>query len=368
MTTTIALPDVAPELAGDEVLLSAWTEADLLRLVELADETSRTWSRSLADVRTIDDARRWLAGRHGPGRVDWVVRDPRSLLLVGRVSLHRFEDHPRAAEMGYGVHPAHRRRGVARAAVDTAARYAFDVLGLGRVQLVHDVRNTASCAVAARAGFVFEGLERQALGYPDGTLGDQHRHARLAGDPPGPADAGPVPLEVPVLAAEGVRLRPWRVEEAAVYRRGLADPDAARWNPSGAPMTEDDARRLIARMHRRAVEGIAVAWAVEVDGVVAGSVGLRGVNLVDRWVNAAYWVLPEARGRSIAARALRVATSYAFDRLDLHRVQLQHALANTASCRVAEKAGFLLEAIQWESCLLPEGFVDEHQHVKMRTQ
>jgi RimJ/RimL family protein N-acetyltransferase len=131
-------------------------------------------------------------------------------------------------------------------------------------------------------------------------------------------------------------------------------------------VTEDDARRLIARLHRRARDGSAVAWAVEVDGAVAGSVGLRGVNLVDRWVNAAYWVLPEARGRGVAPRALGAATDYAFERLDLHRVQLQHALANAASCRVAEKAGFELEATQRESCLLAEGFVDEHQHVRIR--
>jgi RimJ/RimL family protein N-acetyltransferase len=366
VTGGVALPEVAPELAGDQVLLSTWTEADLPRLVELADETSRTWSRSLAAVRTVDDARRWLAGRVGPGRVDWVVRDPRSGLLVGRVALHHFHEQLPVADVGYGVHPAHRRRGVARAAVDRAARYGFDVLGLVRLQLLHDVRNTASCGVAARAGFAFEGLERQALDYPDGSFGDQHRHARLASDPAGPVDAGPVPLEVPVLEADGLRLRPWRAEDAPVYLRGLADREAARWNPSGPPATEDDARRLIARMHRRALDGTGIAWAVEVDGAVTGAVALRGVNLVDRWVNAAYWVLPEARGRGIAARALRVATSYAFEALDLHRVQLQHAVANTASCRVAEKAGFVLEAVQHESCLLAEGFVDEHQHVRLR--
>jgi RimJ/RimL family protein N-acetyltransferase len=109
-----------------------------------------------------------------------------------------------------------------------------------------------------------------------------------------------------------------------------------------------------------------VAWAVEVHGVIAGSVGLRGVNLVDRWANASYWVLPEARDRGVATRALVAATTYAFERLDLHRVQLQHALANVASCRVADKAGFELEAVQRESCLLAEGFVDEHQHVRIR--
>jgi RimJ/RimL family protein N-acetyltransferase len=131
-------------------------------------------------------------------------------------------------------------------------------------------------------------------------------------------------------------------------------------------VTVHDARRLIARLYRRSREGHTVAWAVEEDGRVVGSVGLRGVNLVDRWVSAAYWVLPEARGNGVAPRALTAATTYAFDRLDLHRVQLQHAVENAASCRVAEKAGFALESVQRESCRLAEGFVDEHQHVRIR--
>ena len=49
------------------------------------------------------------------------------------------------------------------------------------------------------------------------------------------------------------------------------------------------------------------------------------------------------RGRGVAPRALEVATAYAVDGLGLHRVQLQHAVENIASCRVAAKAGFALE-------------------------
>jgi [ribosomal protein S5]-alanine N-acetyltransferase len=51
--------------------------------------------------------------------------------------------------------------------------------------------------------------------------------------------------------------------------------------------------------------------------------------------------------------------------LGLHRVQLQHAVDNAASCRVATKAGFALEGTQRGSCLLAEGFVDEHLHARV---
>ncbi len=360
-------PRPVPELRGTAVLLSPWDDADLPAIVEIAaDEASRAWSASLRPVRTVEDARAWMTGRtSSPDRVDWAVRDPASRHLIGRVGLHRFAEHPVSAEIGYGVHPAHRGRGIAQDAATTAFRYAVDTLGLHRLTLVHATGNAASCAVAAASGFAFEGVERDCLDHGDGILHDAHRHARLATDPPGPADVPPPPLDVPVLDGDGIRLRPWRDDEAGTYLRGMADPAAARWNPHPAPADTDDALRLLARLRRRAREGSTVAWAVEVDGVAVGSLGLRGVNLVDRWVNAAYWVLPESRGRGVAPRALEVATAYAVDGLGLHRVQLQHAVENIASCRVAEKAGFALEGTQRGSVLLADGFVDEHLHARV---
>ncbi len=361
----VALPPSSPELLGAGVLLTPWEERDLPAVVELADDIGRTWSRSLHDVRTVEDARRWLTERSGSDRVDWAVRDPATRALLGRTSLHRFDEHLPAAEIGYGVHPAHRGRGVATAAVAAATRFAFGDLGLRRVELVHDVGNTVSCRVATRGGYLLEGVEREALAYPDGRVGDQHRHARLVTDPPGPADATPLPLVVPALDAEGVRLRPWRDAEAATLLRGMTDPEAARWAAGHPPGGEADALRTLARFRRRARDGAGVVWAVEEDGVLAGSLALRGINTTDWFATAAYWVLPELRGRAIAPRALRTATSYAFEVLGLHRVRLQHALGNTASCRVAEKAGFPLESVQRESVLLAEGFVDEHEHVRV---
>ena len=210
-------------------------------------------------------------------------------------------------------------------------------------------------------------MERETLDHGDGVRHDAHRHARLAADPPGPAEGAPVPLEVPDLAGAGIRLREWADAEAGVFARGMADPLAARWSNAPDPFGEDEALRMLARFRRRARDGQSVVWAVERDGAVVGSLGLRSINTVDSHATAAYWVLPEQRGRGTAPAALRLATGYAFGVLGLHRVHLQHAVANTSSCRVAEKAGFTLEGVQRGSCLLREGFADEHVHARLST-
>ena len=366
--SVVPLPAVAPEVRGDGVVLTHWQERDLPAVLEIAaDPATRQWSGSLRHVHTLDDARRWMADRTGQGRVDWAVRDPASGDLVGRTGLFRFRDGPLTAELGYGVHPAHRRRGVAAAAVTTALGWGTGVMNLHRVELVHAVDNVASCAVATRCGFAYEGTERSSLDHDDGPPHDMHRHARLTTDPPPPAEAPPVRLVAPVLDGDGVRLRPWRDDDLPALARGLADPDVVRWGGGSTTTTEADAARFLHRLRRRADEGSTVAWAVEVEGVVAGATGIRTVNRHDLHASVAYWVLPEHRGRGIASAALRASTAYGLrsDGLGLHRLQLQHAIGNDASCRVAVKSGFALESVHRESFLLHGGFVDEHEHVRL---
>lgn len=359
------IPGEAPVLPGDGVLLTPWETTDLPAIVQLADEVGRHWSRSLADVRTDDDAQRWLTERSGRGRIDWAVRDPQTRAVVGRTSLHRFDEAPPAAEIGYGVHPDHRRRGVAAAAVAAATGYGFDTLGLSRVELVHDTGNVASCAVASRSGFALEGLERQALGYPDGRVADLHRHARLVTDPPGPAEAPPASLEPVELALGGLLLRPWQPTDAEDVLLGLSDPLHARWNPRLPLRDLDQARGWLQGRAQGWRDGRAASWAVTEGGRVVGSVGLRDLNLVDRFATASYWTMPAERGRGMAPRALARVTSYAYEVLGMHRVKLLHAAANTGSCRVAEKAGFRMEATMRESNLLADGFTDEHLHARL---
>jgi RimJ/RimL family protein N-acetyltransferase len=61
------------------------------------------------------------------------------------------------------------------------ARWAVDELGLHRLFLYHSTANPASCRVAAKAGFAFEGTLRSAMRHPDGWH-DMHLHGLVPGD------------------------------------------------------------------------------------------------------------------------------------------------------------------------------------------
>jgi RimJ/RimL family protein N-acetyltransferase len=358
-----------PEIAGDGLALGPWFAADAQRVLEIAsDPDTRAWSPSMRPLRTEADAMTWMASRTAnDDRMDWAVRDAGSRLLVGRVGLHRFDRQCRSAEIGYGVHPAHRRRGVALRAVTAASAYGFTSLNLARISLIHASGNPGSCAVASASGFAFEGLERAALDHGDGVLHDVHRHARLATDSGAAlARIGRSPVAVD---AGDLTLRPWTEDDAAAVLTALADPLLVRWNPRLPLADLDAARRWLAARSAGWASGDACSWAVvdSATGELLGSTGLRYIDPIDHGAVASYWTASPARGRGIAPAALTAASDWAFANLESHRVQLAHVLANEASCRVAAKAGFALEATIRDSCLLRDGFSDEHLHARLAT-
>jgi RimJ/RimL family protein N-acetyltransferase len=372
-----------PELREGGLVLGAWLDRDAARVLEIAeDPDTRAWSPSMRPLYTRADALAWMAGRTtSDDRVDWAVREAASGLLVGRVGLHRFDEQSRSAEIGYGVHPAHRRRGVARRAVTAASSYGFTALNLARISLIHATGNPGSCAVAGRAGFAFEGVERAALDHGDGVLHDIHRHARLVTDGDSDADADGIDVDpahggaalqmtgrAPVTVEAGaLSLRPWTEDDANQVLAAFADPLIAAWNPRLPLAGLEAARQWVASRARGWASGGSCSWAV-VDsdsGVLLGSSGLRHIDPIDHGAVASYWTLAPARGGGVAPAALIAATEWGFTELGLHRVQLAHVLANVSSCRVAAKAGFTLEATTRGSCLLRDGFSDEHLHARL---
>jgi RimJ/RimL family protein N-acetyltransferase len=82
--------------------------------------------------------------------------------------------------VGYWIAPWARGRGYAAEAARGLAEWALGH-GAPRVHLYADVRNTASQAVARRAGFTQEGVVRSCLDYRDGSRGDAVLFGRLPG-------------------------------------------------------------------------------------------------------------------------------------------------------------------------------------------
>jgi len=182
-------------------------------------------------------------------------------------------------------------------------------------------------------------------------------------------DSHPHPF--PELHGHGLRLSDWDPDvEAHVdeWFRGLTDPDFVRWNtPLKMVRDRDDARESLRSKAARGAEGLEAVFRITdaTDGTTLGQVSVQAIDRVLRVARVGYWVLPEARGRGVATRALAVISRWALTDLGLNRLELGHAIGHEASCRVAERCGFPYEGTLRGAMFGPgsqDAFRDVHLH------
>ncbi len=129
------------------------------------------WIQHRAIAESIEHLRPWMAwiadeplplGRRRQMLRDWErdwVRGGSVILgvfsqdhVAGGAGLHRRRG-PAVLEIGYWIHPAFVRRGLASAVARLLTDAAFGVAGIDQVQIRHDKANVASAGVPRRLGY-----------------------------------------------------------------------------------------------------------------------------------------------------------------------------------------------------------------------
>ncbi|MEE1772934.1 GNAT family protein [Streptomyces sp. JV185] len=168
-------------------------------------------------------------------------------------------------------------------------------------------------------------------------------------------------------------LRPWSRADAGsealldALVTAAADPAIALWNPMAAA-DRDAAGAWVEARDGGWERGTAASFAIvdAIDGTLLGCVNLRWVDRADGLAMIGYWLLPTARGRGLATRGVAAVTSWGFATADARRIEIAHAVGNEASCRVADRCGYLPEGVLRESFRFGDGeYHDEHLHARL---
>jgi RimJ/RimL family protein N-acetyltransferase len=172
--------------------------------------------------------------------------------------------------------------------------------------------------------------------------------------------AEPILIDLPnQLAGARVLARHYRDDDAAALHATIevSRDHLRRWLPGfDHQRSLDDIRESIRRSQAQWAlrEGFSMGLFL-LDGTLIGDLRLRPTNWQIPAFDIAYWLRPDATGHGYAAEAVRLLTSFAFERLGARRVAINCNPANTRSASLAQRLGYLLEGRMRNSAIGPNG-------------
>jgi [ribosomal protein S5]-alanine N-acetyltransferase len=155
------------------------------------------------------------------------------------------------------------------------------------------------------------------------------------------------PLRVPLLTSPPVLLRAYANSDLSLVRQAASDPLIPSISSVPRTYSDDAGRAFIERQHARDAEGDGYSFVIAPEAEPTtgiGSIGLWLQEIESGRASIGYWLVAHARGRGLAASALRGVVSFAFGQLSIPRLHLFVEPWNVASARTAEAAGFSREA------------------------
>jgi len=178
------------------------------------------------------------------------------------------------------------------------------------------------------------------------------------------------------LLGRRVMLRPLTRDDFKAWRevRRRNHARLALWEPRlpiGAPDVTEDSAAFAARCSARRRDrklGVGYGFGVFVDRRFRGEMNLSSVQrgpFQSGYVG--YWIDEAVAGNGYTPEALVVAARFAFDHLQLHRIQVAIVPRNAASLRVVEKLGLRLEGLA-ERYVQINGVWEDHYRFAMTSE
>ena len=93
-------------------------------------------------------------------------------------------------------------------------------------------------------------------------------------------------------------------------------------------------------------------FTIRIDGSLAGLIGFKSTDRANRKTEIGYWLSESFQGRGIITKSVKRLCEFAFQELNMNRIQIKCAVGNSASIAVPERLGFMREGIERDGELL----------------
>ncbi|MFG2223294.1 GNAT family N-acetyltransferase [Streptomyces sp. NPDC048644] len=148
--------------------------------------------------------------------------------------------------------------------------------------------------------------------------------------------------EKPVLAGARIRLAPLSIRHATAFHAAALDPETRRLTGCHHEFTLEEVQQWCAGSADRA-DRLDLAIEDRETGRYLGDLALMAIDPDNAHGTLRILLVPGETGRGLGTEAIRLLLEYAFDRVRLHRVQLEVFTFNERARRTYERCGFEVE-------------------------
>jgi len=160
-----------------------------------------------------------------------------------------------------------------------------------------------------------------------------------------------------VLLGDEITLRPARLRDRGKWNQVRAENREwlTPWEatlpqlPFGSPAAENQGERptfyqMVRSLNHEARAGRSYSFLIWSGANLVGQVTMGGVMYgALRGAHIGYWIDRNFANKGLTTQAVKLVSGFGFAELGLHLIEINVRPENGASCRVAEKAGFIME-------------------------
>lgn len=158
--------NVFPNLESKRFILREVKEKDYLQIYEIYSDKDTVKYQQMGTMETMEQAQKsvqaFLRGFENKKFIRWCIATREQDDVVGLITLHSFNEWNSQGEIGFMLNKAYWRQNVMGEVGEEVLKFAFQVMGLNRIEASVHPENIASIKLCGKLGFKKEGVKKEA--------------------------------------------------------------------------------------------------------------------------------------------------------------------------------------------------------------
>lgn len=153
-------------------------------------------------------------------------------------------------------------------------------------------------------------------------------------------------MNFPKIQTSRLKLRQITTDDLDNIFRGLSHPQVIKYYGINYA-TREETREQIQWYYNLEKSGTGIWWAIILTetGVFCGAIGFNNLEKEHKKAELGFWLLPDFWGKGYIREALKPVLDYAFQKLELHRIEAYVETENKSSQKTLQKMDFQQEGV-----------------------